>query len=64
MIMETVGSSETSVHLYQTTQRHIQKYGSFHSHRRKNDKSNLTQHVITEAYRGMEAKRCAVDGDG
>jgi len=63
--MGTAGSSETSVHLRQTTRLNIPKYG----HRRQNDKLiyrsvREAEHVIREVCRGMEVKRCEVAVDG
>lgn len=63
--MGTAGSSETSVHLRQTTRLKIPKYG----HHRQNDKLiyrsvREAEYVTSEVCRGMEAKRCEVVVDG
>ena len=42
-IMEATGSSETAVHFYQTTQRHIPEGNNFHNHRRKTVRINCNK---------------------
>jgi hypothetical protein len=40
-MMETIGTSETSVNFYQTTQRNIPEGNHLHTRRRENLKSQL-----------------------
>jgi hypothetical protein len=43
MMMEAVGTSETSVNFYQTTRRNIPEDSHLHTRRRENLKSHLVQ---------------------
>jgi len=60
--METLGSSETSVHLRVLTSQNMVPAVRMTSIIYRNVRE--TENVTTEMYRGMEAKRCKLVVDG